>query len=120
MSNLDDLVPADWVTPGRQQPRARKAIDHLAHHLVTVPRDRGPSARIFLPLAGGDQPDEKASCRDLLLGAELLQLAFGPRRNSVFDPASSGIQAKGKASIWTMAVPELLQQKFQKRQIPRF
>src|SRR5580692_4001767 len=114
MRHLDDLAPASRVTPSRQKPRARKAIGHLAHHLIAL-RNRGASACIFLPLAGGNQPDEKASCRHLLLRAELLQLAFGSRRNSVFTPAGSGIQTKRKASIWTVLVPELLQQKFQKR-----
>src|SRR5262249_36615018 len=118
MRDLDDLAPASWVTPSRQQPRARKAIDHIPHHLV-APRDRGPSARILLPLARGDQPDEKASRRNLLLGAELLQLAFGSCCDCMFDPARCGIRAKGKSSIWTMPVPELLQQKFQKRQVAR-
>ena len=83
MSNLDHFAPARRVTPCRQQSRTRKAIDDLAHPLVAVQRDRRPGARIFLPLTGGDQPNEKASSGSLLLGAELLQFPFCPRRDRV-------------------------------------
>jgi hypothetical protein len=90
MSNLDHFASARRVTPCRQQSRTSKAIDDLAHPLVAL-RDRRPGARIFLPLTGRDQPNEKASSGSLLLWAELLQLPFCSRRDRSLDTTGTGV-----------------------------